>query len=295
MNQISTVLLESLRPNCDAKIMDLVAAAGIDVSAWAKRNDGSPVDNPRANPNYCYQWAFGGGGEPTALCIWHNSLAELDGVISYEDSVRQYALKLDRIAIDRSNPAHVRARARDQAKRARSFDSLLQRAFRGSQPIRVVLLQGEPRSEAELGWDTSKVSYRLLDPQPWYVHSYRDDDGISRVVRRTLESSSPTAPTFVDQFSIPGPPEKNEVAGSTFARSAEVRQSVLRRWVPLTLASWTPRTNCRAITNWRAAISRGLRPVLRAKISGRRLEAIDCDPQVAARTMAKTGLHFANG
>jgi 5-methylcytosine-specific restriction protein A len=217
-------------------IMDLVEKAGIDVSPWGVKKDGSVVKNPRANPNYCYEWAFGGNGEPTALCVWHRSLAFSQGLISYEDSLRQHALKLDLAAIDRSNPPHVKSRARDQAKRARNFDSLLQRAFRKSEPIRVVMLLGEPRSEAEIGWDTSKVKYRSLDTEAWYVHSYSDVDGAFRLVRSipldsTFASNNETVtpPVFEDQFSAPEPPQKRESVGNAFVRSQDVRQTVLRR------------------------------------------------------------------
>lgn len=234
-NDIAGVL-ESLRPQREGMVMDLVEEAGIDVAPWSVKNDGSQVKNPRANPHYCYEWAFGGNGEPTVLCVWHASLAVSEGLIVYEDSLRQYALKLDLLAIDRSNPAHVKSRARDQAKRARNFDSLLQRAYRKSESIRVVLLLGESRAEAELGWETSKVIYRSLDSEFWFVHAYDDNDGAFRLVRgiplvTAMASDTPelTTPLFVDQFSIPDPPEKREAAGSVFPRSPVVRQAVLAR------------------------------------------------------------------
>lgn len=129
-----------------------------------------------------------------------------------------------------------KSRARDQAKRARNFDSLLQRAYRKSEPIRVVVLEGVAREQAELGWDTSTVRYRSLDPEVWYVHSYSDDDGSFRLVRGIPAISNPTAnnesatpPFFVDQFSLPEVPQRREIVGSAFVRSQEVGQTVLRR------------------------------------------------------------------
>ena len=236
MAENSQGVLESLLPQREGMIMDLVEEAGIDVSPWKVRKDGLAVQNPRANPNYCYEWAFGGNGEPTALCVWHSSLGNPDGPVFYEDSLRAHALKLDLIAIDRTNPPHVKSRARDQGKRARNFDSLLQRAFRTSKSIRVVILTGEPRSMAELGWDTSKVKYRRLDSELWYAHFYRDDDGSFRLVRgiplevltQDKDEVEPKA-IFVDQFSLPEPPEKRDSTGSTFVRSQEVRRNVLAR------------------------------------------------------------------
>jgi len=211
--------------------MDLVQAAGIDVSPWAVKADGTPVRNPRANPNYCYEWAFGGGHEPGLACIWHGSLQARGGQIVYEDNIRAYALKLDRIANEDRNPS-VKSRARDQARRARAVDSLLQRAFRAGSAVRVIVLDGDEKDESELGWDSSRVHFRSLDSTPWFVHAYDDESGKVRLIRglpplaRSEESGDPV---FVDQFSVPKPPEKQPTSGTAYPRSSEVRASVLRR------------------------------------------------------------------
>lgn len=243
--------LEALRPQHAGRVMDLVEAAGIDVSQWAFRQDGSQVPRPAANPNYCYEWAFGGNGEPNLLCVWHRSMAVSDGLIIYEDCIRDLALKLDRVAIDRTNPAHVKSRARDQAKRARGFDSLLQRAFRRSEPVRIIILQGEQRAAVEVGWETAKVRFRRLDDVEWYVHAY-NDDGSFRVVRgvppaddaeateaddgdaspdvdANESAAEPPPAPYLDQFSIPDAPERRENTGLSFSRSAEVRRAALAR------------------------------------------------------------------
>ena len=238
----NAALLESLRPTQSAAIMDVVAAAGIDVSNWAIKRDGSPVDAPKKNPNYCYEWAFGGGDEPTLLCVWHETLKDSQRSIFYEGNVREVALHLDRVAIERTNPSNVKSRARNQAKRARRFDSLLQRAYRKKEPVRIALLMGKRRSEAALGWDTSKVAYRSLDTEPWQILSYSDDDGSFKMVRglQTVETPAVEAkadaepkthdePPYVDQFSVHDPQEKHETTGSVYPRSPEVRQTVLRR------------------------------------------------------------------
>lgn len=243
--------LESLRPDSEGRVMDMVEAAGVDVSQWAFRRDGTEVRNPAANPNHCYEWAFGGNGEPTVLCVWHPSMEASEGQIVYADCIRDLALKLDLVAIDRMNPAQVKSRARDQAKRARKFDSLLQRAFRRSEPLRILILLGEPRAAAEVGWETARVRFRRLDDVNWYVHAY-EDDGSFRVVRglpfgdeaeAAEEAADDPAPDvdeddstpeanaveYLDQFSVPAPPERRASSGSSFARSGEVRRSVLSR------------------------------------------------------------------
>lgn len=229
-------VLESLRPRQNKKIIDLVAEAGIDVAPWGVRKDGSVIDNPRTNQTYCYEWAFGGGDQPTALCIWHRSLVISQGLILYDHNMRQYALELNRVAIDRSASSDVRSRARTQEKRAQNFDSLLQRAYRKSEPVRVIMLEGKPRSQPDPGWDASKVRYRLLDSEVWYVHSYLDGDGSCRLVRKILpdemlheQDTSPTLPVFVDQFSVSEYAAKHESTGFVFDRSSEVRRVVLER------------------------------------------------------------------
>jgi 5-methylcytosine-specific restriction enzyme A len=230
-------ILESLRPTARARIMDVVAEAGIGVSPWGRKTDGFVAENPQKNPNYCYEWAFGGDGEPTALCVWHRLLKMEENVVSYIDNYREMALLLDRAAEDRFQPAATKSRARDQAKRARRFDLRVQHAYRRSEAVRVITLVGKQRRQlAEPGIDSSKVEFRMLDPEAWYIHSYSDRDGafrmlrgVSTVVGRNEAQTVEPASVFVDQFSLPEPAEKQTSAGSVFPRSAEVRRSVLQR------------------------------------------------------------------
>lgn len=228
--------VEVLRPHAEAAVMDLVEQAGIDITPWSIKKDGSSVKNQRANPHYCYEWAFGGDEEPTVLCIWHKSLQIVEGQICCIDSLRQLALELDRVAINRTNPPNVRSRARDQAKRARKFDSLLQRAFRRSQSVRVILLLGEDTGKSQVGWETSKVHFRSLDTDSWFVHSYDDENGKFNLVR----STPPHGPDgdaeifgemehYADQFETLLAPERKETSGYTYARSAVIRQTALQR------------------------------------------------------------------
>jgi hypothetical protein len=226
--------LEALRPRRYEKIMDLVAEAGIDVTPWGVRKDGSVVNNPRTNQIYCYEWAFGGGGQPTTLCVWHKSLVFSQGLIFYEGSMRQYAQELDRVATDRFALSDVRRSARTKAKRAQKFDLLLQYAYRKSEPLRVVILQGKLRSQPDSDWDTSKVQYRALDSEFWYVHSYLDSDGSCRLVRKvppdgisTENDTQPPQPVFVDQFYLLDRPGKHESAGFDLT---DLHKSVKRFW-----------------------------------------------------------------
>jgi 5-methylcytosine-specific restriction enzyme A len=268
MIEATTYLLASLKPSRGQKIMDLVARAGIDVTPWARKQDGTPVRVPSANPSYCYEWAFGGNEQPTVVCIWHKSLAVVGDQIVHDDNARDFALRLDRIATTRENPTHVKSRARDQAARARRFDSLLQRAYRTGKQVRVVLLEGTASAEDELGWDRSEVRFRELDEAAWGMASYADDSGAFRLMRIAAQASpaptgdtlaktseavdlpappvesankgepaSPREPTlpapslFVDQFSPNDfePPQRHDISGAAFERSSAVREAVLLR------------------------------------------------------------------
>lgn len=261
-------LLEQLRPRARHAVMDLVAQAGIDVSAWAFKRDPKnpertvPVAEPRANPNYCYEWAFGDEAQGYVLCVWHASLKVVQlpegPAIGYGENIRELALSLDRIAIDRTRDTAERNRARDQARRARAFDVALQRAFRRQVPVRLIINEGDRRPLEELGKSKSTVKLRALDAEPWFVHDY-DGQGLPLLVRGVPHTSGkepssvvapvspaqpqteptvepvpeapaiPPAPVYVDQFSASAPAATREATVIVRERSAAVRERVLRR------------------------------------------------------------------
>ncbi len=263
MTPIQQTLAE-LKPRSLQAVMDLVQQAGIDISPWAKKRDGTPVKEPRANPHYCYEWAFGNETEGFVLCVWHASLNEVSlssgPALGYQENLRQLALSLDRIAIDRTRPSDERNRARDQAARARSFDSAVQRAFRRSQPMKLIVNEGIRRALEELGKGKSTVKLRKLDSANWFVHAYDNATGDCLLVRNTPAAASaveekaaapevvsaevppavqpapveptetPTeVPVYVDQFSTPAAAAQREVTVLVRDRSAVVRDRVLLR------------------------------------------------------------------
>lgn len=232
---INSVLV-SLRPTTDTMVMDLVRDAGIDVRPWVVKKGGAAVVTPQANPAYCYEWSFGGGAEPTLLCVWHRDIKVAAGSICYEDNLREFADKLDAVAIKASNPSDVISRARSQAVRARKFDLAVQRATFGQHPLRIIILTGDDVGADKIGWDTEKVRYRMLDDEPWTIEQYKMDSGQFRLVRGKLavavaEDSPPVepVPSYVDQFSVPAPAERVEVLTAALPRSAEVRRKALER------------------------------------------------------------------
>lgn len=258
--------LDDLRPTARHSVMDLVAQAGIDVSRWAFKRDPKdsartlPVAEPRANPKYCYEWVFGDEAEGYVLCVWHESLRVVDlaigPAICLEENIRELALSLDRIALDRTRDSAERNRARDQARRARAFDGALQRAFRKRMSVRLIINEGDRRSSDELGKRKSTVKWRALDSEPWFVHGY-GDDGATLLVRSVqpaggvtdaagadaeavraaipLSQSNAEAPsvplvrTYVDQFSAPVAASTREAVINVRDRSAAVRERALLR------------------------------------------------------------------
>lgn len=228
--------LEQLRPTSDLKVMDLVEDAGIDVTGWAFKEDGTPVEKPKANPNYCYEWAFGGESEPVALCVWHEQLTPHGDGVAFIGNLRARAAELESIVLDRRETSKTKSRAKQQAKRCDAFDRRVQVAARRSNEVRVILLVGDRADE--LGHDASKVRYRMLDPEPWSVAEYDYDTG-AFVLRRggaaakkeaaVAEEPELTAQVFIDQFSVEDVPERRERLSATYVRSAEVRRRVLSR------------------------------------------------------------------
>lgn len=269
MNPEIDQALAALMPAERHFVMDLLEQAGLDVSPWRVTGGGKAVKTPRANPAYCYDWAFGNETEGFVICVWHASLRPAalatGSAIAYQENIRELALALDRIRIDRTQPVADRNRSRDQAKRARAFDRVLQLAFRRSLPVRMIVNQGNRTHASEVGKSSSSVALRKLDRESWYVHRYEDSSGAALLVRgvqrrgaAALTGATPTGlvelrpaagaapeseplaaadpvtaqeppPEFVDQFTELETAAKREATVLIRERSAAVRQTVLRR------------------------------------------------------------------
>jgi hypothetical protein len=188
-------------------IMDLVADAGIDVSAWGDFKGGP--SKARANPKYCYEWAFVDPGRAVVVTLWFGGLKpSTDGWIE-----QRFNLKTANL-IERSS---VR-----KARRDRLFGALLC-AFRGALPVRVIVVDGK---QGELGKSSSIVTLRKLDSVPWAVSAISEGGEI--LLRRGI-----AAARLVDQFSVYDggavESQKKTVSGSAYERDRAVRQGALRR------------------------------------------------------------------
>jgi len=175
--------LEALRPQTKETIYDLLEQIGISTDEWLTTADGHEVSNPKANPNYCYDWSFGSLQEGFALCIWHGTLESHDGQIVFEENLRDLAVKLQAEGRNPANSTARKTRAITQSVRARTFDNAINASYARGLPVSVILTEGDRRSRDELGESSSQVLARSLDPIKWYVHKYDTETGDALLVR----------------------------------------------------------------------------------------------------------------
>ncbi|HEY1128092.1 MAG TPA: HNH endonuclease signature motif containing protein [Roseateles sp.] len=225
---------ELLRPTRHHAVIDLVRSAGISVKCWFETKEGGQVANPRANPAYRSNWAFGGKGEPALASLWYDSIESHDGFLELRDNFRADATARERVAADRSLPEEQRSRARIQGLRARELDDLVRGVGEGGS-LRVIINEGVMRDEAAVGLETSHVKVRRLDDVAWTVQKYDVISG-SCVLRRSSGEPTQKPPEdvgdkFIDQHDLPGSdnPEQLEVKTKAYPRDAAVRLEVLLR------------------------------------------------------------------
>ena len=204
---------EELRPSKPARVMDLVAAAGLDVSDWGNYAKGQRL--AAANPRYCYNWAFTEPGKQVLLFLWYDEIREVDDQIVQHLNYRQYGASLPKSS----------ARAA-WAKRSLEVDAACDIAFRQGLPVRVVVVAGMMRDAVTGPTTSSTVNWRLLDAVPWSATSYDSRTGACVLVRGSQPSRT------VDQFDDPAlekPMLYRTVNGEVRVRDAAVRLAVLGR------------------------------------------------------------------
>lgn len=224
------VVLESLRPSTKTNVIDLVKRAGVDVSPWHFRSDGTAIDAPAENPSYCYDWAFGSSFEHIVLCVWHGSLSSDGATIVFTENMRKIASELQRVAADPKRDAKDRDRARQQAIRARNFDEQVKVAYERLLPVRLIINEGNQASRTQLGADSSKVFRRELDVESWFVHDYDEVIGDCRLVRGVRPTND-----LEDQGSgkddSKGPEDLRQIAAIRIRRGQRTfREKLLSAW-----------------------------------------------------------------
>jgi hypothetical protein len=209
-------ILESLKPHTNQKVMDLVASAGGDVQRWAVSRNG-PVQYPASNPAYCYEWAFVETGV-VVLNVWHDEMEERDGRVWCDLNPRAYS---ERVGDSHDLTPSVRGSV---AKRALRMDRAIATAFSEKLPVRLIVGKGSRRDVSEADSKASRMSLRLLDPEPWAVELYNRATGETRLTRGF-------APRYFDQYTTPEArlPNQREVSGKVWERDRKVRDAALRR------------------------------------------------------------------
>lgn len=206
--------IEYLRPRKPARVIDLVAAAGHDVSDWKNFEGG--LRKEASNPKYCYEWAFTQPGKAVVLNLWYEELQELNGEVVQQLNYRLHETKLPKTA----------ARG-TWAKRSRSMDAAFALAYARALPVRVIVCDGARRDVTKNPEKSSTVSNRRLDPVPWAVTQYDSTSGACTLTRGKV----PTA--VEDQFTPDGEagslPERKFVTSNAFVRDPKVRDRVRER------------------------------------------------------------------
>src|SRR5688572_2090111 len=72
--------LDQLRPTERNRVIDLVEAAGLDVSDWANFEGGA--EKAASNPKYCYEWAFEAPGHAIVVNLWYEDMRQLNDTVS---------------------------------------------------------------------------------------------------------------------------------------------------------------------------------------------------------------------
>jgi hypothetical protein len=205
---------DELTPPGKPTVMELVQAAGLDVSDWANFEGGQA--RAAMNPRYCYEWAFLEPGRVAVLNLWLVGFREQDGrVTAIADPLR------------RTRELEHESGMGAVAARARRMDAILETAHRTHLPLRVIVLAGRRRGHELPHSQKSVVTGRMLDPTHWVITGRDADSGDWHLARGIPPSR------FADQFSaLPegtSPAPVRTVTGQVRVRSAEIRSRVLLR------------------------------------------------------------------
>ena len=206
--------LSKICPTDRQLVMNLVEAAGVNVSDWGNFKGGQK--KAACNPRYCYDWSFVERDKVVVLNLWYDEMQVGNDHIFYSINCREKAQE------QRKVPGKG-----VWTKRALKMDLAIQEAYNCALPIRVIVCEGARRGIDRSDAEASRVDYRLLDPVAWAVTSYDSRTGNCTVTR----GAGPEK--YVDQFSLEvesgGPVERRQVTGQAFVRCSEVRRRVLLR------------------------------------------------------------------
>ncbi len=144
-------MLEALKPRSKPRIIDLVAAAGFDISDWSNNKNGDA--GASSNPKYCYNWHFEQEGM-FLFNLWLHELAVTNKDVSFKANQKELATRL-------KGP---------QRARALSYDEAIKKAFQTGSNPRIIIQDRGSR-------DDGPAKFRRLDRMPWTVVSYELSTG----------------------------------------------------------------------------------------------------------------------
>jgi len=207
--------LAEIKPKEKPNLIDLVRAAGVDVSDWANCNTAAA-----RNPKYCYEWSFE-GKKVVVFNLWHDHMKpRRDGNIFIEMNPKKLATQLTGI----------------ESVRASKTDKAIRKAINENLPIRVIILEGKRREITNLSAKASRVFKRQLDPVPWSVTSYDQESGhceLSRGLHPLIGATAVTSESAIDDLSdVPEGsqfPDRAKVISHLVKRNNRVRAYALRR------------------------------------------------------------------
>src|SRR5579863_3900460 len=111
--------LSEIAPTSSPRMMDLVYAAGVDVSDWGNFKGGKK--KAASNPKYCYEWSFVEPKKVVVLNLWYDLMEEND------DDIIMDSINMREFASQRPSP---------EKGRSLKMDAAIQTAIKEKLPIR---------------------------------------------------------------------------------------------------------------------------------------------------------------
>lgn len=184
--------LSELRPTQKRKVIDLVRAAGVDVSDWANFEGGK--SRAAANPKYSFEWSFVEPKKVVVLNLWFVQMKHRGREIVFDLNFRAFS-----DARGKRNQARVKLAISDKL------------------PFRIIVLDGN--------MDECIVSKRQLDSAIWRVTALDENTGDYTLTR----GANHFIDQFSIQETPDRKPERREVSAQAFVRSSAVRLNALLR------------------------------------------------------------------
>lgn len=207
-------LKDDLRPTGRNRVIDLVRAAGVDVSEWENYSRGPKF--AAVNPKYCYEWSFVDPAGTVVLNLWFQNIKERRGGVSVTMNMRKVSRDMSR-----------RGYKGVWIARAARMDEAIRFAWESKARVRVIVNDGDMRKANDAEAKASVVRGRLLDPIPWTIRNYNESNGACVLARGVAEAPK------VDQFDVEtqasADVERCDVHGKAFVRNPAVRAAVLAR------------------------------------------------------------------